>query len=194
MEPPYIGGYEVNDGDTIYHKVPQYDFETVSGEAPDLNGKIVILFSVQNTCYEPDDIYNCGYYPFHVEEILYDDLLKNKKKYKDVVLVSIVTDENGNSVEPNEKLIEKFEQYDSDLWILAKGNISKYYDFEVEDGTYSDQTNSSAYNEMAYLSTLLLIDKKRHIRGYFGGRLNAEIREFKDRLSVLKKSYQLKNE
>lgn len=193
VEPPYIGGYEVINGDTVHHKVPAFQLKSSDGKPLDLDNKIVVLFPVQNTCYDPDSIYNCGYYPFHIEEILYDDLHKNKKKYNDLIIVSVVTDENGNSVPPNEKLISKFESYDSDIWKLAVGEIKPYYDFVNEEGmNYLTLKNKTAYNGKSYLSTLLLIDKKRHIRGYFGGRMNAEVREFKDRISVLKKFYQSK--
>lgn len=197
-EPPYIGPVEYvydDDGNVIdsqYYQIPDFTFTDLAGNRVDKNtleGEYIIFTTIQNDCVIADEMPGlCSVYPYHIQELLYKEFHKNKPSFGDVTIVSIITDSLGQPVKPTEELRHFFDQFDSEIWKLVEGDPKQVYDFPIsEDSTYTQKRKSGYLGNRPYLRTMLLVDKNHHIRGFFGGKTQAEIREFKDRLRVLKK-------
>lgn len=196
-EAPYIGSTEYtydsdsNIVDTLHYKIPEYSFQAIGGK--NLNKKIlsdhyVIFTTIQNSCIIAKERPKaCAVFPYHIKELLYDEFFGNGPSYGDVKIVSIVTDPEGNSIQPSAELIKYFKKFDSEIWTLAVGDPLQVYSFPEGDSIYSEKRNKKYLGNRPYLRTMLLIDKNNHIRGYFGGKKQAEVREFIDRLRVLKR-------
>ena len=97
---PYVGQHEYvfnTDGDvtdTILYTLPDFELTTLAGKKITKNSikeKFVVVTTLQNTC--PDD---CGVYFIHFQEIFYSNLVKNQESYDNVVILSILTDHDGN--------------------------------------------------------------------------------------------------
>ncbi|MBU2060674.1 MAG: hypothetical protein KKH44_02345, partial [Bacteroidetes bacterium] len=116
-----------------YGAAPEYTFVDADGKnrkASDFKNDVVLITTLQETC--PD---SCAVSFWHLNKTIYQHIYTNKrKKLKQVRIISFVTDGNGNPVDDlsnvEAMLKDRVQDYDSSLWILAKGNSRQLYDFE----------------------------------------------------------------
>ena len=78
------------------------------------------------------DLDECGMSLYMFDEIVFKEFLDNKSKFKDVKVLSVLTDENGNAVPegPTEKLIEEMEIYDKEFWWTAYGDPTPLFSWD----------------------------------------------------------------
>ena len=195
---PYIGQHEYvydDNGkkiDSTLYTLPKFEFTTLEGRKitnNSIRNKFVVITTLQNSC--PDD---CGVFLFHFQELFYKKLEDNQDSYDDVVILSILTDHDGNPVaEPTEKFIDEIhaiENYDKDLWWVTTGDPKPIFSFEYLGKNFYDLPSTPDNDEVgskAFINSLLLIDKESHIRGFTGARSFSDISNFFDLLKVLKK-------
>ena len=130
VELPYIGKHDYvyddngNVTDTIEYTLPDFKLTTVDGKVITKNSikdKFVVITTLQNSC--PD---SCGVYLFHFEEIFYSKLFKNRDNYNNVVILSVLTDHDGNPVEKADdiflKKMNEIENFDPSLWWVTTGD------------------------------------------------------------------------
>lgn len=195
IELPYIGEhtYVINGDktDTVYYKVPDFEFKSIEGKtinSESTKGQFLIFTTIQNSC--PD---TCGLYFFHLDELFYQKLKKNRDNYFNVKIISILTDENGNPLQKaSEKLVEALStiERDSDIWEVVTGDIDPIYGFKFNDQTFKDLPSTASNYEIgtkAFVNSLLLVDRAKHIRGFTGAKRDSDIRNFFDLLKILKK-------
>ena len=116
-----------------YGKASDYHFTDARGKefsSKDFEGDIVVVTTMQPSC--PG---NCAISMWHLDQLIYQHIRKNKrKKMKQVRIISFVTDGKGNDVKDLETLEQalkdQVEEYDPDIWILASGYARQMYDFE----------------------------------------------------------------
>ncbi|MFK8044999.1 MAG: hypothetical protein AB8B72_05865 [Crocinitomicaceae bacterium] len=193
---PFIGEYTVvenpsGENDTIQYRIPYFQFKTVSGEIVNSNttaNEFLIFTTIQNSC--PD---TCGVYLYHFNELFYDKVKKNKDNYNNVKFYSILTDENGNSInKPSSKLLEALSvlKQDTSVWQIVIGNPAQVYDFNYNGSDFLKLPATSSNFEIgkkAFVNSLLLVDREKHIRGFTGAKRDSDIRNFFDLLKILKK-------
>ena len=197
IELPYLGPYEVveranGENDTLHYQIPSFKFKTVDGqEVSDRTTKnqFLVFTTIQNSC--PD---TCGLYLYHFDELFYKKVKKNKDNYNNVKFYSILTDQNGNSVaSPSSKMLEAVSRIDQDtsIWQIVIGDPAQIFSFEYEpDSNFMQQPATATNYEIgtrAFVNSLLLVDRNKHIRGFTGAKRDSDIRNFFDLLKILKK-------
>ena len=178
-----------------YGKAIDYKFEGIDGKkysSADFKDEIVIISTLQETC--PD---SCAISFWHVDQSVYQKIRTNKKKkFKQVKLISFVTDINGKPVEDlslaNAALKDQVNEYDSSIWILAKGNPKLVYDFKYNDQTLLTKGKDYFAGE-AYLELMLLLDKTNHLRMVSRATTEGDIRRMFQHVALLQKQYDKAN-
>ena len=161
----------------------------------DFQGDILFINSIQPNC--PG---NCNISMWHFEQLIYNHIYENKhKKLKQVKIISFLTDNQGVNLKKTklfEDMTESFRQnlenYDPDIWMLAKGNAQSVYDFD-HNGENLLHSAEREYGKAAYLKYLLLIDKNSHLRMVLPADKEGEIRVMFEHLALLQKEYSIKN-
>ena len=193
---PYIGKHEVTIGadgeaDTTYYTLPHFTFKNLKGKTVNsvtTQNQFLIFTTIQNGC--PD---TCGLFMYHIDELFYEKLLDNKDNYHNVKIISVLTDENGNRIDrPSEKLLELMLKHnvDSSLWEIVTGDPAQVFDFEYEGENFMELPSTEADFEIgqyAFVNSMVLVDKTKHIRGFTGAKKDSDIRNFFDLLKILKK-------
>ncbi|HIP37770.1 MAG TPA: hypothetical protein EYG85_13045 [Crocinitomix sp.] len=202
---PYIGEhtYIKNDKgeivDTVYYTVPKFELERLDGKKitnQSINNQFVVLSTIQNTC--PD---TCGIFLFHFVELFYKKLVKNQDNYSNVKIISILTDLDGNPVyNTTPKFLDELAEiknevknidgYSDDIWWIVKGDPKPLFNFKFKNTYFYDNPSTPDNYEVgskAFINSLVLIDRKGHVRGFTGSRRDSDIRNFFDLLKILKK-------
>ncbi|MBK9191538.1 MAG: hypothetical protein IPM77_08485 [Crocinitomicaceae bacterium] len=193
---PYLG-YEYkydssgNVIDSVAYQIPEFSLISFDGETinrDSIRDKFIILTTIQNTC---PDIKECGPGFVLFNEILYSKMIEHSDSYKNVRVISLLTDENGNPDSiPSQLLLEEMEVYDHSLWWFASGDVKPFYSFNYYGERFIDQPSTPSAGEIgnkAFVNSLVLIDKDGHIRGVTGAKSDTDIRNFFDLLKLLKK-------
>lgn len=173
-----------------FGKMNAYALTTSSGKVltnKDFKGKIVIYTTIQPSCPA-----NCATTIWHLDQILYQQLRKNKKKLGHVKIVSIVTDENGqqsDKVKEVEAILEdQIEAYDPSIWTIVKGDAKALYSMK-HNGVSLIQSGKKFYGGQSYTELMLLADKKDHLRMVLSAKTESTIRAMRDHLALLEKQY-----
>ena len=174
-----------------YGAAVPYSFLDVSGKKrnyKEFENSIVLITTIQESC--PD---TCSLSFWHLDQIIYQHLRKNKsKKLKQVRLISYVTDGKGNCVKDlkfaQSMLKERVEGYDSTLWILAMGDVKSVYNFK-NNGKSLLEKGPDYFGGEYFQEIMLLLDKKNHLRMALRGNQEGMIRRMKEHLALLQKQY-----
>jgi cytochrome oxidase Cu insertion factor (SCO1/SenC/PrrC family) len=174
-----------------YGPASKYSFTDVNGKKrsfSEFDNSIVLISTVQESC--PD---TCSISLWHVDQILYQHIRKNKsKKLKQVKFISFVTDGKGNPVKDlkymSSILKERVEGYDPELWILATGDVKSVYNF-TNNGKSLLEKGKQYFGGEYFQEILLLIDKNNHLRMALRGNQEGMVRTMKEHLALLQKQY-----
>jgi len=199
IELPYLGQYtieldEEGNNDTIQYVIPDFEFKTSDGKVVNSSStkdQFLVFTTIQNTC--PD---TCGLFMYHIHELFYDKLKKNRDKYDkydNVKIYSILTDVNGKSLsQPSVKLKEALVRFEADtaIWEVLIGDPSQIFSFDYQGQDFMTlpaiHTNFEI-GRYAFVNSLVLVDRDKHIRGFTGAKRDSDIRNFFDLLKILKK-------
>jgi cytochrome oxidase Cu insertion factor (SCO1/SenC/PrrC family) len=174
-----------------YGLASKYSFTDASGKTrtySEFENSIVLISTIQESC--PD---TCSVSLWHVDQILYQHIRKNKsKKLKQVKLISFVTDGKGNPVKDlkymSSILKERVEGYDPELWILATGDVKSVYNF-TNNGKSLLEKGKQYFGGEYFQEILLLLDKSNHLRMALRGNQEGMVRTMKEHLALLQKQY-----
>ena len=174
----------------IYGKAIDYKFEDGSGNkfsSKDFKDQIVVITTLQQTC--PD---SCAISMWHLDQAIYQHIRKNKKKLKQVKLISFVTDMNGNPVKNlktlSEAMKDNVEGYDPKIWLLAKGDVKSIYDFKFNNQSLLKKGNQY-FGGQAFMELMLLLDKNNNLRMVNRGTEEGTIRRMYQHIALLQKQY-----
>lgn len=174
----------------IMGNMPAYTFTTADGSSKsykDFKGNVVLFTTLQASC--PD---SCSISMWHLDQMIYQHIKKNKKKLGHVKLVSFVTDGLGNPVESlgdmQFVLNDRVQNYDPSIWILAKGDVRQVYDF-TRNGESLLKKGDEFFGGQAFQELLLLVDKKNKLRMVSKGTEEGLIRRMKEHMALLDKQY-----
>ena len=153
----------------------------------DFKDKIVVITTLQLTC--PD---SCAISMWHFDQAIYQHIRKNKKKLKQVKIVSFVTDGKGNPVTNLSMLTasmkDNIEGFDPDTWFLASGEGHSVFDFKFNNQSLLKK-GESYFGGEAYTELMLLIDKQNHLRMVNRGTAEGSIRRMYQHIALLQKQY-----
>jgi hypothetical protein len=173
-----------------FGKMPNYTLTDINGKQftnASFKNKIVIFTTIQPTC--PD---TCGISIWHLDQLIYQQLRKNKKKLDHVKLVSIVTDYNGNSSNKLNDVVftlnDRVEAYDPSIWMIVKADARSIYNIKHNGQTLLAKGDQFFGGE-AFQELMLLQDKKNHLRMVLPGKTESTIRTMRDHKALLEKEY-----
>ncbi len=170
--------------------MPNYSFKGVNGKEytqESFKGNVVLFTTLQLTC--PD---SCAISFWHLDQMIYQQLRKSKKKLGHVKIVSFVTDGKGNPV-TNLKdmqfvLKDQVEGFDPSIWILASGDARKMYDLN-RNGESLLVEGESFFGGEAFQELFLLADKQNNLRMVSRGNSEGLIRRMREHMALLDKQY-----
>jgi cytochrome oxidase Cu insertion factor (SCO1/SenC/PrrC family) len=173
-----------------YGEAVNYTFTDAQGEkhsSTDFKDKIVLINVIQETC--PD---SCSVSMWHLDQLIYQKIRKNKNEVGAVRIVSFVTDGNGEPVDDlttvNKMLNDRVEGYDPEVWMVASGDSKSIYDFE-HNGESLIQTGDEYFGGEGYQELMLLLDRKNHLRMVLSGKTEGMIRRMYQHIALLLKQY-----
>jgi protein SCO1/2 len=173
--------------------VKEYQFTDALGRklsAKDFKGDIVLITTLQTTC--PD---SCALSFWHLDQTIYQHIRKNKrKKMKQVKIISFVTDGQGKPVNDlsivQQTLKDRVEEYDPNIWYVAKGDARSVYDIERNKESLL-QEGDEFFGGQGFQELILLIDKQNHLRMVLSGTTEGMIRRMKEHIALLQKQYDI---
>lgn len=173
-----------------YGEAKEYSFKTVEGTpvtTASLKDKVVLLSTLQLTC--PD---SCAVSVWHIDQLIYQKIRKNKNEKNAVQIVSIVTDGEGNPVDDIAPVIEMMEDnvedYDPEVWTIVSGDAKSLYDIE-HNGQTLLQKGDEYFGGEAYQELMLLLDKNNHLRMALNGSTEGYVRRMYQHVALLLKQY-----
>lgn len=198
IELPYLGWeYDYDSSgkkiDSTAYNIPEFTLTKFDGtiiNRDSIQGKFIILSTLQNTCPKLDE---CGMGVYLFNELLFQKIVENQqmKRYGNVKVISILTDINGNPDSTiSESLKGEMAEFDSNIWWMATGDPTPLFSFDYYGKNFMDHAASNKDGEVgtkAFVNSLVLIDDKGFIRGVSGAKRDTDIRNFFDMLKLLKK-------
>lgn len=173
-----------------YGTATNYEFTDAQGvhhTSEDFKDQVVLVTTLQATCPS-----NCAVSFWHLDQIIYQHVRKNKKKLGSVRIISFVTDGKGNPVEDlssvQEMLKDQVEAYDPEIWYLAKGDAKSVYDLE-NNGEKLVREGDEFFGGQSFQELILLLDKDNDLRMVLSGKTEGMIRRMKQYGALLQKQY-----
>ncbi|MBI1836154.1 MAG: SCO family protein [Flavobacteriia bacterium] len=173
-----------------YGKVIDYSFDDARGKhftSKSFQGEVILVTTLQTTC--PD---TCAISSWHMDQLIYQHIRKNRKKMKQVRIVSFITDTKGNAVEDLTAIQASMEDnivgYDPNIWILAKGDAKPLYSIKHNKHSLL-QKGKKYFGGESYTELMLLLDKTNHLRMVGRGKSEGEIRRMNQHIALLQKQY-----
>ncbi len=185
---PYYGPREWDynsDGtaDTIYHKVPDFAFINQFGDTvtqDDYQGDILIVDFFFSTCPTicPVMATNMAGLQFQLQE----------NHFKNVKLLSHTVNPEFDTPSVLLQYGEKNEA-DFDKWTFVTGQKEDIYHQGVRGYLLPAQEDALAPGGFLHSEKFVLVDKERHIRGFFDGTDQVEMRRLMKDVKMLLKEY-----
>lgn len=173
-----------------YGVVSSYSFKGADGKTyknQDFKDKVVLVANLQTTC--PND---CAVSVWHIDQLIYQKIRKNKNEVNAVRIISYVTDEHGNfisDVSGVQSMLEDIvEDYDPEIWIVASGDPKDLYDIE-HNGENLLREGNEFFAGKSYTEVMLLLDKRNHLRMAMKGKQEGYIRRMYEHIALLLKQY-----
>lgn len=153
----------------------------------DFSKNVVLINVLQSDCLD-----TCSVSFWHLNQGIYQDAYKNRRKEGSVRIVSFITDGKGNQEKDlstiRQMMEEMVENYDKDVWYIASGDVRSLYDFE-RNGQTLLQKGDQYFGGEAFQELLLLLDKNNHLRMVLSGKTEGMIRRMNQHIALLQKQY-----
>ena len=184
---PYFGPKSLNEkNDTVYYSVPEFILMDHTGNAfgaEQLNGKMYVGSFL--TTYEK----TTG--PKLSAHFLY--AMKKISHIKDVHLLSFMLDPEKDSLS-----VLNYYSYethaDPKKWTYVTGPPDSLRQMALNNYFLKDKNNVvSEDGKMIASKWMILVDKERHIRGYYDGTITSEVNRMIDEIKVLNAAYTMKD-
>jgi protein SCO1 len=180
----YFGPKDVDEkGDTIYHTVPSFSLVNQEGKViseKDLSGKIYVASFFFATCPTICPKMNAN-------------LQAVAEKFKDVDEVKFLS----ITINPEQDSIPVLAEYaakrnaDPSRWWFLTGNKGSIYTLAREGFMVSAASGKTA-EDFFHSQDFILVDKENHIRGFYDGLDDGDIRKIKDEIKLLVVEYKQK--
>ncbi len=183
-EPIYQAGSDIPD--TIYHAVPDFSFTNQFGESitmKDFDGQIMVVDFFFTTCPTicPIMTKQMSRLQWMLDDAAYDD-------------VSFLSHTVNPANDTPEVLLEygKEQGADFEKWTFVTGDQEEIFKQGFEGYLLSTQEDSGAPGGFLHSSMFVLVDRDRHIRGFYDGTSSKEVDDLVTDIKMLKKEETLK--
>lgn len=178
---PYFGEHQVVGNDTINYTVDSFSFldqnNTIINEES-FNGNYLIVSILYKTCP-----FTCPMPYQQFKYFLYDEMVDQRKKFKNVHFLTHVVDAQPEDLS---KLYKTLEISDS-ICTLVSGKENAIYDVNLlKQNPWQISDPKNGYDKGAY-GLIILLDKQRHIRGVYQANQTSEIKRIENELVLLKR-------
>ncbi len=171
----------VNGKDTIYHKVPAFTFTDQEGKTiteKTFDGKIYVANFFFASCR--------GICPK-----MSDQMQRLATKYAnrpDILLISHTVNPEHDSV-PVLAAYAKSYKADPSRWYFVTGNKNEIYDIARHGYFISALEGDGGPEDFIHDEKFILVDKEKHIRGYYDGTSIKDVGRLLDEIKVLTQEY-----
>lgn len=172
--------------DTIYATIPPFSFVDQYGEPfteGDVDGKIVIADFFFTRCTTI-----CPRMSINMQQL---QLKLNDDAYKDVVFLSHTVDPEHDTPQVLDAYARKL-QADPARWKFLTGNAVDIYRMGNTGYLLSALEDSTSAEQFVHDGRFVLVDKQRHIRGYYDGTVAAGMNALAADLKMLLKEERIK--
>ncbi len=158
---PYFGNKTVVDGDTVYHAIQNFTFTNQLGNTitqVNFKNKIYVANFMFTTCKS-------------ICPIMTNQLLQVQKAYLNDTTVLLLS----HSVDPKNDSIRALQNYaamyqiNHNKWHLVTGNKQDIYKTAKIDYLVTAKEDVTITEQFLHSEFLILVDTKKHIRGYYDG-------------------------
>lgn len=175
---PFYGPKSLSQsGDTIYHKIPNFEFTNHLGETvtqDDYNGYFYVADFFFVTCPTI-----CPKMTTHMLQL--QEHFKDRKDFK---LLSHTVNPEHDSVKVLYNYSREVKAIDS-IWNFVTGPKEAIYEVAFKGYFANAMEDELAPGGFLHSSNLFLIDKKGHIRGIFDGTSTSETNTLMDAIEIL---------
>lgn len=191
---PYFGNKEAfysaeatEVSDTIYHTVPDFSFVNQFGEnttMDDFEGDIMVVDFFFTTCPTI-----C---PIMTKQMARLQWMLDDAAYDDVAFLSHTVNPKNDTPEV---LLDYAKEAEADLekWTFVTGNQEEIFEQGFQGYLLSTQEDSGAPGGFLHSSMFVLVDRDRHIRGFYDGTSSKEVDDLVTDIKMLKKEETLKD-
>jgi protein SCO1/2 len=171
--------------DTVWHKVPEINVTNHLGQKVDwgtIKDKVIVadFFFTHCPTICPPMTRNM--------KALQDGIKSNAKvgnrDAEFVQFLSFSIDPERDSVQQLKKWADRFQVNPQNWWLLT-GNRQEIYDFSINDLKLLAQDGETIDSNFLHTDYFVLIDRNRHIRGYYHGLDTASMKKLSEDLIVL---------
>ncbi len=156
---PYIGPQSEQNGEKVYHKIPDFSFVNQNGETitqEDFKGKIYVADFFFATCPSI-----CPKMATHLYEVQ-----KRMKDRADFAIISHTVNPEHDSVEVLKEYAKKVHAND-EMWHFVTGAKEDLYNIAFDGYFASASRDSLAPGGFLHSANIFLIDREGHIRGTY---------------------------
>ena len=172
------------DGDTGYHTVKDFKFidqfnETVTEKT--VENKIYIVDFFFTTCHTI-----CPVMSTQMERV-YKEFYNNK----DVMILSHTVDPEEDSVEVLARYADKH-KVKNKQWLFLTGDKKRLYEMARQSYLLNAEEGDGGEDDFIHTQNFALVDKERHLRGFYDGTDSLEITRLIQDIHLLLKEYSYK--
>jgi protein SCO1 len=180
---PFYGFKEVtSSGDSLNHRIPDFSFINQEGKTitqKNLDGSIYVADYFFCTCQ--------SICPIMSNEMEF--LANHFKNDKDIKFISHTVNPENDSVAVLADYA-KAHHANSAQWFLVTGDKKELYDLARSGYLISADSGDGGPNDFIHSQNFALIDKEKHIRGFYDGTNHKEMLKLIEDIEILKKEYQ----
>lgn len=183
---PYFGPkHAVKTNDTTYHTIADFSFVNQYGKTftqEDFKGKVYVSSSFFTTCKSICPIMN-------------RELTKVYKAFSsrtDFMLLSLTVDPETDSIQQLAMHAKNYEVTD-DKWWFATGSKKDLYELTRKSFMLTVEEGDGGEDDFIHTQNFALIDKEKHIRGFYDGTDSIEVARLITDIRTLLKEYDYKD-
>lgn len=180
---PYYGNKELasNGKDTVYHYVPDFKFINQEGKEitqKNLDGSVYVADYFFTTCQSICPIMS------NEMELLNQHFADNPS----VKFISHTVNPENDSV-PVLADYAKAHHANPNKWFLVTGNKKELYDLARKGYYLNTEDGDGGPNDFIHTQNFALVDKYKHIRGFYDGTNHKEMENLIEDIEILLKEY-----
>ncbi len=179
IEKSMVDGEEVVD--TIYHSIPDFSFT-------DQNGKTVTQASFDSKVYVADFFFTTCQ---SICPIMTNQMLRVQQEFEDVSELAFLS----HTVDPETDSMEVLKEYqinkqaDKENWSFVTGNKTELYEIARKGYFVPVADGDGGPDDFIHSPMFILIDKEKHIRGFYDGTNSEEVDKLIDDIKKLLTDY-----
>jgi len=179
VEKSMVDGKEVID--TIYHSVPDFSFT-------DQNGKIVTGASFDSKVYVADFFFTTCQ---SICPIMTNQMLRVQEEFEGVVELAFLSHTVDPETDSTEvlKAYQLHKQADGKNWSFVTGNKAELYEIARKGYFVPVQDGDGGPDDFIHSPMFMLVDKEKHIRGFYDGTNTEEVDKLIDDIKKLLTDY-----